>query len=299
MAVAKDPQKRLGKGLSALLGDYLPEDDATGPELERLPVEVLRPNPFQPRQAIDAEALDGLVQSIQENGLLQPIVVRASEQGGWEIVAGERRWRAVRQLEWTHVPVLKRDVDDHTMLVMALIENLQREDLSPLDEAHAYQRLIDEFGLTQSQVAERVGRDRSTIANTVRLLGLPDRIQKLLSQGKISAGHARALLGLTDEMRAVELAVAAATEGMSVREIERHVRERKSERKKMTRPARTADPRASAYVERAEQALARALGTAVSVRLTGAERGHIEIPFRDAEDFERVVEVIVGVGGVI
>ena len=297
--MAKDPQKRLGKGLSALLGDYLPEGDATGPELERLPVGELRPNPFQPRQAIDTEALEDLAQSIQENGLLQPIVVRASEQGGWEIVAGERRWRAVRQLEWTHVPVLKRDVDDHTMLVMALIENLQREDLSPLDEAHAYQRLIDEFGLTQSQVAERVGRDRSTIANTVRLLGLPDRVQKLLNDGKISAGHARALLGLADESRAVQLAMAAATEGMSVREIERHVRERKSEQKKMKRPISTADPRASAYVERAEQALARALGTAVSVRLTTAETGHIEIPFRDAEDFERVVEIIVGVGGVI
>lgn len=297
--MAKDPQKRLGKGLSALLGDYLPEADATGPELERLPVEELRPNPFQPRQAIDGEALEGLVQSIQENGLLQPIVVRASQQGGWEIVAGERRWRAVRQLEWTHVPVLKRDVDDHTMLVMALIENLQREDLRPLDEAHAYQRLLDEFGLTQSQVAERVGRDRSTIANTIRLLGLPDRVQKLLSDGKISAGHARALLGLDDEGRAVELANAAAAEGMSVREIERRVRHRKSGRKRAERRARTPDPQASAYVERAEQALARALGTAVSVRLTGAQNGHIEIPFRDAEDFERVVEVIVGVGGVI
>lgn len=297
--MAKDPQKRLGKGLSALLGDYLPEADATGPELERLPVEELRPNPFQPRQAIDGEALEGLVQSIQENGLLQPIVVRASQQGGWEIVAGERRWRAVRQLEWTLVPVLKRDVDDHTMLVMALIENLQREDLRPLDEAHAYQRLLDEFGLTQSQVAERVGRDRSTIANTIRLLGLPDRVQKLLSDGKISAGHARALLGLDDEGRAVELANAAAAEGMSVREIERRVRDRKSGRKRAERRARTPDPQASAYVERAEQALARALGTAVSVRLTGAQNGHIEIPFRDAEDFERVVEVIVGVGGVI
>lgn len=297
--MAKDPQKRLGKGLSALLGDYLPEADAAGPELERLPVEELRPNPFQPRQAIDGEALEGLVQSIQENGLLQPIVVRASQQGGWEIVAGERRWRAVRQLDWTHVPVLKRDVDDHTMLVMALIENLQREDLNPLDEAHAYQRLLDEFGLTRSQVAERVGRDRSTIANTIRLLGLPDRVQKLLRDGRISAGHARALLGLDDESRAVELANAAAAEGLSVREIERHVRQRRSGKKRAERRARTADPQTSAYVERAEQALARALGTAVSVRLTGGQNGHIAIPFRDAEDFERVVEVIVGVGGVI
>lgn len=296
--MAKDPQKRLGKGLSALLGDYLPEGDAAGPELERLPVEELRPNPFQPRQAIDREALERLVQSIQENGLLQPIVVRASQKGGWEIVAGERRWRAVRRLEWTHVPVLKRDVDDHTMLVMALIENLQREDLSPLDEAHAYQRLLDEFGFTQSQVAERVGRDRSTIANTIRLLGLPDRVLELLSEGKISAGHARALLGLDDEGRAVELATAAAAEGMSVREIERRVRQRKRG-KRTGRRAGAVDPQASAYVERAEQALARALGTAVSVRLTGAQSGQIEIPFRDAEDFERVVEVIVGVGGVI
>jgi len=296
--VARKQQKRLGKGLSALLGDYLEEGGAESPEVDQLPIDELRPNPFQPRQSIDGDALEQLAQSIQENGLLQPILVRRADDA-WEIVAGERRWRAVQQLQWSHVPVLRRDVDDHTMLVMALIENLQREDLNPLDEAHAYRRLIDEFGLTQSQVAERVGRDRSTVANTVRLLGLPKPVQKLLSEGKISAGHARALLGLADDARAVTLARSAAADGLSVREIERQVRQRKTGKRQSKASKATSDPKATAYVERAEQALSRALGTAVSVRLDGNDKGRIEIPFRDAEDFERVVEVIVGVGGII
>lgn len=296
--MARKQPKRLGKGLSALLGDYLPEG-AEGSEVEQLPIGDLRPNPFQPRQTIDAEALDELARSIRENGLLQPILVRPDDAGAWEIVAGERRWRAVQQLEWSHVPVLKREVDDHTMLVMALIENLQREDLSPLDEAHAYRRLIDEFGLTQSQVAERVGRDRSTIANTIRLLGLPEPVLQLLGAGKISAGHARALLGLDTDERTIELARAAASDGLSVREVERRVRQRKSGGTRKKRSAPPVDAQSRAYAERAQQALGRALGTAVNVRLEGSQSGRIEIPFRDAEDFERIVEVIVGVGGII
>ncbi|UCC48603.1 MAG: ParB/RepB/Spo0J family partition protein [Gemmatimonadota bacterium] len=292
-------QKRLGKGLGALLGDYLQEESAEAREFEQLPVAELGPNPFQPRQGLPDESFDDLVASIRENGLLQPVVARPVPGGGWEIVAGERRWRAVQVLGWSHVPAVVRDVDDRTMIVMALIENLQREDLSPLDEAHAYRRLMDEFGLTQGQVAERVGRDRSTVANTIRLLGLPGRVRDLLAAGKISAGHARALLGLEDETRVIQLAQAAAEQGLSVREVEQRVRQGRAKGKRSTPKAGVRDAHSAAYVARAEQALARALGTAVRVKLDGANRGRIEIPFRDAEDFERVVEIIVGVGGVV
>ncbi len=300
--MARKQQKRLGKGLGALLGDYLPGEGASARDVEQLPVAQLRPNPYQPRQGLDRKTLDGLVASIRDNGLLQPVVVRPVEDGAWEVVAGERRFRAVQELGWSHVAAVIRDVDDRTMVVLALIENLQREDLNPLDEAHAYRRLVDEFGLTQAQVADRVGRDRSTIANTIRLLGLPDPVQQLVAAGEISAGHARALLGLEDERRVIELARAAARDGLSVREVERRVRQRRSRdggRRKTS--GRAVSPHANAYAIRAEQALARALGTAVRVRLegTGTNRGRIEIPFRDAEDFERIVEVIVGVGGIV
>jgi len=298
MAVAKKQQKRLGKGLSALLGDYLPEEAASRGEIEQIAIDRLRPNPFQPRQAMDREGLEELVASIKENGLLQPVLVRPVAGGGWEVVAGERRFRAVKELGWDRVPVVVRDVDDRTMIVLALIENLQREDLSPLDEAHAYRRLVEEFGLTQAQVAARVGRDRSTVANTIRLLGLPEAVRGLLADGDISAGHARALLGLSDEKRVVELARAAARDGLSVREVEERVRQRRTSKPRKPK-AKAADERANAYAAKAEQALARALGTAVRVKLDGSNRGRIEIPFRDAADFERVVEVIVGVGGIV
>jgi ParB family chromosome partitioning protein len=299
MAVARKQQKRLGKGLSALLGDYLPEETTSGREVEQLPVAQLRPNPFQPRQALDRETLQELVASIRQNGLLQPVVVRPVDEGAWEVVAGERRYRAVQELGWDHVSAVIRDVDDRTMLVLALIENLQREDLSPLDEAHAYRRLVDEFGLTQAQVAERVGRDRSTVTNTIRLLGLPEPVLALLAEGKITAGHARALLGLSDVKRVIELARSAAAAGLSVREVEERVRRRRSPGKARKPKAQTAGGPADPYARKAEQALARALGTAVRVRLDGKESGRVEIPFRDAEDFERVVEIIVGVGGIV
>ncbi len=297
--MAKKQQKRLGKGLSALLGDYLPEDKVAVGEANQLPLEELRPNPFQPRQAIDEENLQELAASIKENGLLQPVVVRGTEDGAWQVVAGERRFRAVQELGWTHVPVVVRNVDDRTMLVLALIENLQREDLSPLDEARAFSRLVNEFGLTQAQVAERVGRDRSTVTNTIRLLALPGQVRELLAHGRISAGHARALLGLSDEKRVVQLARSAADQGLSVRQVEERVRERKGSKKGGPSKKKQAQPRSAAYVAKAEQALSRSLGTTVRVRLDGGERGRIEIPFRDTQDFERVVEAIVGVGGVI
>ena len=292
--MARRPQQRLGKGLSALLGDYVAEEVVGAGEVQRLAIADLRPNPFQPRGGQVRENLDTLVDSIRENGLLQPLLVRPLEDGGWELVAGERRWRAVIELGWSHVPAVVRPVDDRTMLILALIENLQREDLSSLDEAHAYQRLIDEFNLSHGEIAERLGRDRSTIANTVRLLSLPQPVLQLLAAGSITAGHARALLSLEDENQAIALARRAAEADLSVREVERLVKQRRPVRKRRKAPAvRTPS---DAYANRAEQALSRVLGTSVRVRLDGPSRGKIEIPFRNAEDFERIVEVIGGSG---
>ncbi|HEU0051757.1 MAG TPA: ParB/RepB/Spo0J family partition protein, partial [Longimicrobium sp.] len=205
---------RLGKGLSALLGDFSAETEAaaaTGEGVREVATARIAPNPFQPRREFSPEQLAELEESIRQNGLLQPLVVRpatdATPEGAeWELVAGERRWRAVRRLGWTQVPVVVKEIDDRAMLVLAIVENVQRAELSPLEEAAGYRQLIDEFGFTQAEVAESVGRDRSTIANLLRLLQLPATVQRLVSDGQLSMGHARALLGLEDEREMSEVA---------------------------------------------------------------------------------------------
>ncbi len=296
---ARTPQKRLGRGLSALLGEYADEDTLPSGDFQQILVSEIRPNPFQPRSDAAPEKLEELAVSIRENGLLQPVIVRpaAAGDGGWELVAGERRWRAVSKLGWTRIAAAVRHVDDGTMIVLALIENLEREDLTPLDEALAYRRLMQDFGLTQADVAARVGRDRSTVANTVRLLALPDAVLELLAAGKITAGHARALLGLDSPGLVIELARQAAATGLSVREVERRVRSRRMAKRGEKAHPKMRDP--GPYGRKVEQALAHALGTAVRVRLEGGERGRLEIPFRDADDFQRIAELIVGVGGIV
>ncbi len=298
----KPQQKRLGKGLSVLLGEYAETPETTGTsEFEHLPLDRLRPNPFQPRRAVERGKLSELVASIRENGLLQPLVVRPATEG-WQIVAGERRWRAVTELGWTDVPAYVREADDQTMFVLALVENLQREDLSPVDEAHAYQRLIDQFGLTQGDVADQVGRDRSTVSNTIRLLSLPEQVLEMLTAGELSAGHARALLGVGDAERVIVLARETVEQGLSVRALEARVRGPKPATGKKPRRRRSTGNVQGAtepYARRAEQALGRALGTAVRVTVVDKTHGQIEIPFRDPEDFERIVEAIVGVGGIV
>lgn len=306
MAVSKRQKQRLGKGLSALLGEYAGEaPGAADGEVERLPISRLLPNPFQPRREVAQDKLEELIASIRENGLLQPLVVRPAGDV-WQIVAGERRWRAITELGWADIPAYIRKVDDQTMLVLALIENLQREELSPVDEAHAYQRLIDEFGMTQGDVAEQVGRNRSTVANTIRLLGLPDKVLGMIAGGALSAGHARALLTLDEPAAMIALAGQAASDGWSVRELESRVRGPRPAAQKKRRKSRAGGPAGAGggdatepYARRAAQALGRALGTNVRVKVVDKTSGHIEIPFRDPEDFERIVEVIVGVGGIV
>ncbi len=287
---------RLGKGLTALLGEYLGDAAAVpeGATTRQIPVARVGPNPFQPRREFKEEELAELAASIRENGLLQPIVVRpAAEATGldWELVAGERRWRAVTRLGWQEMPAVVRDVDDRTMLVLAMVENLQRSGLSPLEEADGYHRLSEEFGLTQQQIAEIMGRDRSTVANALRLLQLPASVRRLLAEGSLTAGHARALLGVHGDHRMGELARRAAEEGWSVREVEAEVQRVRPARKSRT-PA-VPKPRDAAERE-IEEALQRALGTAVRIKHARGGRGRIEIPFYNADDFERVYELLVG-----
>jgi ParB family transcriptional regulator, chromosome partitioning protein len=287
---------RLGKGLGALLGEYLGEQPAPESAPARnVPAASIAPNPFQPRREFSEDELSDLVSSIRENGLLQPLVVRPAPTGSaaqWELVAGERRWRSVLRLGWNEVPVVVRDVDDRTLLVLALVENLQRSQLSALEEAAGYSRLGEEFNLSQQQIAEAMGRDRSTVANSLRLLQLPSSVRQLLADGSLSAGHARALLGLGDDRRMADLAKRAAAEGWSVRELEAQVQRQRPGGKSRGKTA-AAKPREAAE-RRLEEELQRTFGTAVKIKRARGGKGTIEVPFYGAEDFERIYELLTG-----
>ena len=281
---------RLGRGLGALLSENL--DDLDGSEFE-LPLDDLSPNPYQPRSSLSEEALGELVASIREHGLLQPLVVR-SRDAGWEIVAGERRWRALKLLGWKSAPVIVRDLTDEQMLLVALVENLQREELSALEEARSYQQLADQFGLTQQKIAARVGKDRSTVANALRLLTLPESVQEMVHDGRLSAGHARAILGVRDESAQQRLAEEIVSRGLSVRQTERKVQRLREPPSAKEKPKKSTDPAADPYVRRAQQVLERALGTEVTVRLKGGDAGEIRVLFHDAEDFDRLLGLMTG-----
>ena len=292
--MSKGKKERLGRGLGALLGEYLPGGEALdSSDIRQVEVAKISPNPFQPRKEFAPEELQELARSIQENGLLQPLMVRpapgATEQ--WELVAGERRLRAVTELGWGEVPVLVREVDDRTLLVLALVENLQREALGALEEAEGYRVLSESFNLTQGEIAEAVGKDRSTVANTLRLLQLPPSVRKLVESGELSAGHARALLALGDPVRAGELARKAAVEGWSVRTVEEAVRRRAGDSgtKKKT-PGAAPDP----VMRALQEELRASLGTRVVLRKGKGEKGVIEIPFLNGEDFERLFSLLAG-----
>ena len=280
--------RRLGKGLGALLSENLGTEGVSA-EAE-IPVEAIQANPFQPRRDFDPDRLVELADSIRENGLLQPVVVRPVGEA-FEIVVGERRFRAIQSLGWTSVPALVRELDDEQMLVVALVENLQRHDLSSLEEARGYRRLMEDFGLTQEEVGRHVGRDRSTVANALRLLGLPEAVLGLLANGKLSAGHGRALLTLHTPEEQTRLALEAVEQGWSVRETERRVRRgrpaRKTRRKK---PTGSGDP----FVKRAELGLERGFGTQVRIRTRSDGAGEVVVRFHDTEDFLRLVALMGG-----
>jgi ParB family chromosome partitioning protein len=255
------------------------------------------PNPLQPRSQIDEAELLELTASIEASGLLQPVVVRP-RNGKYELIAGERRWRAVQRLGWPKIPAVVKDVDDPTLLTLALIENLQRDDLSPIDEAAGYQRLGEEFELPQAEIARLVGRDRSTVANLLRLLKLPDEIKQFIQEGKLSEGHARALLGVTDETQQLSLAREAAEQGWSVREVESRTRGDGSPRApgSQASPSQTRAPQKMppADIRRVEDALRKRLGTDVRVTSRRRGRGFLSISYYSNEDLARVLELILG-----
>jgi len=284
-------RRRLGRGLEALLGPTREEAEREG-SLVELPVSEIHPNPYQPRRDVDPVALEELKSSIQQAGLLQPVVVRPLPNGGgFELIAGERRLRACQALGWERIPAVKREVDDRTVLTLALIENLQRDDLSPVDEARGYERLLAEFSLTQQDVADAVGRDRSTVANALRLLKLPPAVLALLHEGGLSVGHARALLALEDARVATSLAKEAVDLGLSVREVEDRVR---GGRAPVRRPRLKKGMGQAPEVRRIEDALRRRLGTDVRVTLRAKGKGQIHLNFYSNDDLARLLELILG-----
>ncbi|MGN6392759.1 MAG: ParB/RepB/Spo0J family partition protein [Gemmatimonadales bacterium] len=288
--------KRLGRGLEALLGPVSREQAEAAGALREVPIGSVKPNPYQPRTRIDEGQLDELVASIQASGLLQPVVVRP-RNGGYELIAGERRWRAATKLGWSKIPAVVRDVDDQTLLTLALIENLQRDDLSPIDEAAGYQRLGAEFSLPHAEIARLVGRNRATVSNLLRLLQLPVEVQSLVHERKLSEGHARALLSLAEPDSMIRLARQAVDEGWSVREMESRVRgdaptaaSPSPETIRRTRPTRVI----TADAKRVEDALRKHLGTDVRVTTRRRGRGFLTLSYYSNDDLARLLELILG-----
>jgi len=291
----------LGKGLSSIIPTAeRPEGDdpASAAILADIPISAITPNPNQPRVHFDEESLSELTASVAEMGVLQPVLIRPLGEHTYELIAGERRWRAAQRAGLTTIPAVIRTTDDASSVEQALVENLHRQDLTALEEAAAYQQLIDDFGLTHDQVSSRVGKSRSAITNSLRLLGLPPAVQRLLADGQLSAGHARALLGTPDRSRQESLAREAVANGWSVRMVEDAVRREGGEPGPATgsidgaglTPATKLRPPGLLELE---NLLAEQLDTRVSVQMS-AKRGRVSIDFADLEDLERIYRVIAG-----
>jgi ParB family chromosome partitioning protein len=281
-------RKALGRGLGALLS---PERDVAPQQTQVVPIDSIEPNPLQPRSRFDQAKLNELAQSIAENGVVQPLVVRP-KGAGYELIAGERRWRAAQLLGLSNIPITILNVPDDKLLELALIENIQREELNPIEEAQAYQKLIETIGLTQEVLAKRVGRDRSYITNYLRLLKLPADLQLLVQEGELSTGHARTVLALADENEQRSLAKKIVDQGLSVREVERLVRNGvpAASRPKAQSRARTQDPNVAA----AETRLRRKFGTKVRiVQQPGSQRGRIELEFYSGDDLNRLYDLLL------
>jgi ParB family chromosome partitioning protein len=291
-------RKALGKGLSTLIPSSIARiPSLTAVPVPSLPVELrlevskIRPNPKQPRHSFDEAGLDELAQSLRVQGLLQPVVVRPLPNGRFELIAGERRWRAAQRAGIHQIPAVVRDVPDEKLLELALIENLQREELNAIEEAEAYRILIDDLELTQNEVAERVGKQRTTVANALRLLNLPESVKNMVRGRLISMGHARALLALEDAKAIESLAQRVVSEGLSVRQVESSAKRPPSTTPRSGRPTRPVDPNVAA----AETSLQRVLGTKVRIGGNGT-KGRVEIHYHSAEELDRVYRIIVDAG---
>lgn len=288
-------KRGLGRGLEALLGPKgaaapVPTAELQpGESLRRLPVGQLQPGKYQPRQEMDEAKLQELAESIKAQGVIQPIVARELAPGSFEIVAGERRWRASQLAGLSEVPVVVRELDDRTVIAMALIENIQREDLNPLEEAQALQRLIDEFSLTHAEAAEAVGRSRASVSNLLRLLELPQAIRALLEARRLEMGHARALLTLSPEL-ASRLASDAADQGWSVREVEHRAQQFAAGKVPSNRKAKPARTAPQADIASLETELSESLGTKVSIAHGRGGKGKLVIHYTDLDTLDGVLE---------
>jgi ParB family chromosome partitioning protein len=299
MSTGSDKTHRpLGKGLSALLAPRA-TPSASAPALSTppdtpasLPIDSIAPNPVQPRSVFQADRLEELAASIRANGIIQPLIVRRHGDG-YQIIAGERRWRAAKLAGLAEVPIVVQDVADPRMLELALIENIQREDLNPIELAHAYERLGTELGLSQEEIGRRTGKDRTSITNILRLLRLPNEVQLMLAEHRLAMGHAKAILGLNSAEEQIELAEKAAAQGLSVRQVETLVNEANSERPRHgSGPRREApqDPNVRAAIDELE----RVLGTRVRIVELTDQRGRIEIEYYSQADLDRLFEHFVG-----
>ena len=293
--------RRLGRGLEALLGTptpaaspaVVPGTDVAQSPLRQVPIAKIRPNPFQPRKEFREDELAQLQASLSANGLLQPITVRANGDI-YELIAGERRLRAATRLGWTEIPAIVKQYDDKALLTLALVENLQRADLNPIEEAEGFNRLASEFMLTQQDIADIVGKDRSTVANSLRLLNLPASVRRLLQDGQLSVGHARALLTIPNERVMVDLAREIVAQNLSVRDVERRVKQSAPRtRQPSARPDANGSTRA-AEIRRVTDRLRRRLQTDVAVDIDDKDRGQLRIMFYSADDLNRLIELIIG-----
>jgi ParB family transcriptional regulator, chromosome partitioning protein len=292
---SENPRRALGKGLSALLASRTPPKTEPSPPLplaydsvSHLPIALIDANPLQPRTVFNQDRLKELADSIQTNGIIQPLVVRP-HRNRYQLVAGERRWRAAKIAGLEEVPAVVQNVSDERLLEITLVENIQREDLNPIEVAHAFDRLSRELDLNHDEIARRTGKDRSTITNTLRLLKLPADVQQLVAEHRLSVGHARAILSLPTEDLQRQVAEKSTSQGLSVRQVERLI-----QRMTTTREAKRADEVADPNVKAAIAELERVLGT--RVRITGRpdNRGSIEIEYYSPEDLDRIYSLIVG-----
>ena len=282
MAVKKSG---LGRGFDAIFADNSVEDISTGNSTTKVKLLDIEPNREQPRKQFDEDALAELSDSIAQHGVLQPLLVRPMTDGGYQLVAGERRWRASRMAGLTEVPVVIRDLTDAQVAELALVENLQRENLNPLEEANGYKELSDKFGYTQEKISEIVGKSRPSIANALRLLNLPEDVQEMVSNGSLSMGHARAILSLPDDKMKTDLAKLVIANDLSVRETERIARNMVKEAPKKSK-AKKRNP----YYDEAELALSQVLGRKVKITKS-SKKGALEIEFFDDADLKKLLKI--------
>lgn len=276
--------KGLGKGLGAFFSNMEDENEEV---IQELSLNELRPNPYQPRKNFDQESIDELRSSIEEHGILQPLVVRKSIKG-YEIVVGERRFRAAKDAKLETVPAVVRELSDQQMMEMAILENLQREDLNPIEEALAYQTLMEKLSITQEEVAKRLGKSRPHIANHIRLLSLPPAIQELISSGKISMGHGRALLGLRQKAKLPALVEKVVKENLNVRQLEKLIQQLNEN---VPRETKKPEKKKDIFIAERESSLREKFGTTVNIKQS-KNKGKIEIEFFSSEDLERILELL-------